>query len=169
MSVASADLIKAINTVWDASTLDASFKALWNAEVAEDEFPVLHDQLAGGGQPFPFCIFEMLAGSRQARMSRDSSVSSNLWEIRDVPVDFRVHATDVAEDARGAKQIAAHLVEEIMKVFGGHATTAPMELTLDNGGVLSSTYQSDRSVRESEDHFVWTVSYIFRVDVPVAV
>jgi len=166
MTIASADLAQALNLVWDASTLDATFQALWGASVVVAEFPVLHDSLAGGEQPFPYCIIEMLAGTTAVRMSKGVS---DLWEVRDVPVNFRVHATDVEGDARSAKEIAADMVEEIMKVFGGHPTVAPTALVLDNGNHLVTVYQNDFSVREAEDHFQWMVSYLAKIDVPVMV
>jgi len=163
MTIASSDLIKAINSVWDASTLDVLFKALWS-DPTDAEFPALHDQVAGGEQPFPYCIFEMQTGNTNSRMSAESN---SIREIRDVPVNFRVHAREIADDPRTAKGIASYLVEEIMKVFGGHPTVAPTALVLDNGKFLQSQYQNDYSVRESEDNFQWIVSYIFRIDVPV--
>ena len=84
-------------------------------------------------------------------------------------MNFRIHAREIASDVRTAKGIASDLAEEIMKVFGGHPTVAPIGLTLDNGHCLQSQYQNDYSVREGEDNFQWIVSYIFRVDVPVKV
>jgi len=164
MTIASSDLIKAINEVWDASTLDATFKALWNAAALVDEFPVLHEQKAGGEQPFPYCIFEMQTGNTNSRMSGETD---SIREIRDVPVNFRIHVREIASDVRTAKGIASDLAEETMKVFGGHPTVVPTGLTLDNGNHLITRYVNDYSIREDENHFQWVISYIFRVDVPV--
>jgi len=164
MSVGQADLAKAINVVWDASGLNDLFKALWPAGVAAVEFPVLHEGQAGGDQPWPYCVFEMPGASTATRMSKGVS---DLWETRDAAVMFRVHSSAVSGDDRSAKQIAAYLVEEIMKVFGGHPTVSPTDLELDNGNFLNSIFQNDFAVREDEDHYVWTVSYIFRLDVPI--
>ena len=166
MTIASSDIAKALNSVWDASTLDVTFKALWSAAALAAEFPVLHDQVAGGEQPFPYCIFEMQTGNTNSRMSGESN---SIREIRDVPVNFRIHAREIASDVRTAKGITSDLAEEIMKVFGGHPTVAPTGLTLDNGYCLQSQYQNDYSVRESEDLFMWVISYIFKLDVPVMV
>jgi hypothetical protein len=165
MSIGTADLAKAINTTWDASTLNASFLALRRADVADAEFPVLHEQEAGGEQPFPYCIFEIPEGTTTTRMSK--GVNDN-WETRDVPLFFRVHTAEVVGDARTAKEIAAFLIEETMKVFGGHPTQVPTgTITLDNGNHLVTTYQNDFSVREGEDNYVWTLSYSIRLDIPV--
>lgn len=165
MTIASSDLLNAINTVWDASTLDASFRALWS-DPTDAEFPVLHDQEAGGGQPFPYCVFEMQAGSKRDRMSGSSSANR---EVRDVPVNFRIHAREIAADSRTPKEIASDLAEEVMKVFGGHPTVAPTDLTLDNGHFLFAQYQNDYSVRTGQDWWQWIVSYIFRIEVPMMV
>lgn len=165
MSIGTADLAKALNTAWDASALDALFQALRAAAVVDAEFPVLNEQMAGGEQPFPYCIFEIGSGTTTTRMSK---ATNDNWETRDVPVIFRVHTTDVDGDARTAKEIAAHLIEEIMKVFGGHPTQVPTgAITLDNGNHLVATYQNDFAIREGEDNYVWTVDYLFKLDVPV--
>jgi hypothetical protein len=152
--------------VWDASILDALFQALWAATVDPTEFPVLHEQSAGGGQPFPFCVFDVPAGLTTDRMSKGVN---DVWEIRDVDLNFRIHTTDVEGDARTAKEIGAYLAEEVMKVFGGHPTQPPTDLVLINGNHLITTYQNDFSLREGEDNYQWTISYTVKLDVPVMV
>lgn len=166
MSIAGADLAKAVNTVWDASSLDSLFQTLWDSGASAGEFPVLHDQLAGGEQPFPYCVFEQLSGNTTDKMSGGVST---LREIRDIPFNFRVHTREIAADSRGPKEIAAFLAEEIMKVYGGHPTEAPTALTLDSSNFLIAIYENDQAIRIDEDHYQWIVSYIFRLDVPVAV
>jgi len=163
MSVGQDDLLKSINTIWDASTLDATFKALWTDVPDGDDFPVLHDTEAGGEQPWPYCIFESQPGTVVTRMSKGTD---DLWMIRDEPAMFKIHACEVDGDVRTAKEIAADLVEEIMKVFGGHPTVAPESMSLDNGDHLVTLYQNDYSVREADSCWVWTVNYVFRIDVP---
>jgi len=165
MSVGTADVAKALNTAWDASTLNETFQALWT-DPTETEFPVLHEQEAGGEQPWPYCVFEMPTPTTNVRMSGGDTT---LREIRDYPIRFHIHTTNVDGDSRSAKEIAAYLAEEVMKVFGGHPSVTPTgNLSLDNGNFLISTYQNDYAVRESDDHYVWIVYYIFRIDVPVA-
>lgn len=169
MSVGNADIAQAINAVWDASTLDSLFMALWS-DPTETEFSVLHDvgpiEKAGGAQPFPFCVFEM-----SPPLIRSTSVgdTNHVRRIMDVPINFRVHVRDIESDSRTAKEIAAYLAEEIMKVFGGHPTQAPTALTLINGNHLLTLYQNDYSVPESDEHCQWIVSYLIRADVPEAV
>ena len=166
MSIASADLLKAINTAWDASTLDATFKALWAASVTDSEWVVLEDQEAMAEHPFPYVVFEQTEGTTTDRMSGGASA---IREIRDVPVSFRVHAREISGDSRTAKEIAAYLAEEIMKVFGGHPSTAVTgTMTLTNGNHLITQYQTDYGVRTSDSEYQWTLNYLFRLDVPVA-
>ena len=163
MNVGQADLLKSINVVWDESTLDATFKALWPAAPDGDDFPVLHDAEAIGEQPWPYCVFEIQPGMVSDRMSKGAS---DLWAIRDVPATFKIHAAEVDGDVRTAKQIAAYLAEEVMKVFGGHPTVAATPMTLDNGDHLVTLYQNDFPMREDKDRWMWTVNYVFRIDVP---
>jgi hypothetical protein len=167
MSIASADLIKAINTTWDASTLPTSFQALWPSDSQNTEFFELYDQEAPARQPFPYAATEETGSVTVNRMSKETN---DLWEVRDVEVRFNVYATDVSGDNRTSKEIAAYLAEEIMKVFGGHPTVNPTgTITLDNGNHLITEYQNDFGVRTADDFFQWVVIYLFRIDVPVAV
>jgi len=166
MSVAGASVSKALVAAWDDAGLDAKFKALWAGEVSADEFIVLHDQEASPQQPWPYCVLEQISASTTSRMSGGVS---HLREIRDVDIRFHVHASEVSGDSRTAKEIAAYLCEEIMKVFGGHPTEAPSALTLDHGKFLIAQYQSDYGVRTGDETYEWLVHYIFRIDVPVAV
>ncbi len=162
----SADVCKAINSAWDASGLNAVFKSLWDV-ANEDDFPVLHDQEASPEQPFPYCVMDEFSARTTSRMSGSLDVKQ---EIRDVLVRFNIHAQEVDGDARTAKRIAADLVEEVMKVFGGHPTVSPTaSMTLDNGAHLITQYQSDFCVREDEDKYLWGINYLLRLDVPVAV
>jgi len=166
VSVGSADLRKAINTVWDAQNLDDVFTALWGALVTASEWVVLEDQEAQTKHPFPYCVFEQGTGNTRSRMSGEGN---QLQEIRDVPFLFRVHARSVDGDPRTASEIAAFLIEEIMKVFGGHPTVSPQTLTLDNGNFLIAQYQNDFVIRTGDDEYEGLLSYIFRLDVPMAI
>lgn len=165
MSVGQADLLKSINAVWDASTLDATFEALWSATPDGDDFPVLHDMEAGGEQPWPYCILEIDSSLVSERMSKGIG---DLWRIQDVPAAFKIYAAEVVGDVRTAKQIATHLAGEVMKVFGGHPTVMPDDMTLDNGDHLVTLYQNDFGIREGQSRWMWIVNYIFRIDVPEA-
>lgn len=168
----SADFLKAVNNAWDASGLNAIFMALW--PVNESNFPVLHDQEAAPGQPFPYCVMEMGNPRVVTRMSKTAQAK---WEIRDVTCQFKVHTrlkpdpdqSNDPTDTRSPKEIAAYLVNEILKVFGGHPTQAPTTLTLDNGNFLIAQYDTDYPTRTGDDEYRWTVSYNFRLDVPVMV
>lgn len=166
MSVLSADIHRAVNSLWNSSGLDDLFTALWPSDITDSEFQVLNDGEAGPAQPMPYCVFEQGAGSTTARMSSRGSV---IREIRDIPWEFRVHARAVSGDSRTAKEIAAYLIEEITKVYGGHPTDNPTALTLDNGNFLIAQYQNDYGIRTGDDEHEWIVGYLFRVDVPVAV
>ncbi len=152
--------------MWDASSLDATFKALWDSSVDADQFEVLNDQEAPGGQPFPYVIFEQSPGDTTDRMT---GAGDALQEIRDVPLEFRVFAREISGDSRTAKKIAADLAEEIQSVFGGHPTTVPTPLTLDNGNFLQATYLNDWGIRIGVTEYQWNVTYLIRVDVPLAV
>jgi hypothetical protein len=158
--IGSADLMNAVSAAWTASGLDALFVALGGAQ------PVLNDQEARPGQAFPYCVLDQLSGPVKTRMSGAGAAKR---AIRDVGMRFNVHAKTVAGDGRKASAIAAYLAEEVMKVFGGHPTTATSAaITLDNGHHLITQYQDDFGIRTGDDEHQWVVVYNHRVDVPVA-
>ncbi len=166
--IGAADLHKAINTVWDDESLDSQFTALWPSSVDADEFQVLNDTEAGPAQPMPYCVFEVAPGEIVERMSGHGNTKR---VIRDVEVEFRVHARKISGDDRTAKEIAADLAEEVMKVYGGHPDpdNTPVVPTLDNGNFLIAQYQSDFGIRTGDNEHMWTVQYLCRLDVPVAI
>ena len=167
MSITTADLHRSINVAWDASGLNALFQALWPAGSVTGQFPVLHDQEATPGQPAPYCV---VGESASATTDRMYGGANRHREVRDVPLSFVIHATAVDGDERTAKKIAADLAEEVMKQFGGHPTVAPQQtLVLTDGEHLITQYQTDFGVREGDDEWSWTVSYVFKIDVPVMV
>ena len=164
MSVASADIMKSINAAWNASTLDATFKALW-PDPTDATFPVMHDQEASPGQPFPYCVAEQFTGNTTDRMSGGPD---SLREVRESTVRFHIHTMPVDGDLRSEKEIAAYLAEEMMKVFGGHPTVAPTAtLALDNGNVLWMKYENDFGIRPDETYYEWLLHYAVMSDVPV--
>jgi len=168
MSVGSADLWKGITAAWDTAELDTKFSELWPSTTPTDTFDVLHEMEASPNQPFPYCVVEMEKPSVRGRMSGKTSTTKR--ETREAVVTFNIHTYARQGDNRGAKEIAAYLAEEVMKVFGGHPTVqATGTITLDNGNHLITQFQTDYSVRTEQEHYQWVLSYLFLVDVPVAV
>jgi hypothetical protein len=102
--------------------------------------------------------------------SRMSAGVNSQRHVRDLMVNFNIHATEVDGSSQTAKEIAADLADEVMKVFGGHPTVSPTaEIDLDYGHHLITRYETDYGVRTGDHEFQWVIQYIFRVDVPVAV
>ncbi len=163
--IGTAAVHKAVVTVWNASTLNATFSALWGSATLGD-YPVLHDQEAGPRQPFPFCVFEQTSGSTIVRMSGGVSA---IREVRDIPWSFRIQVKQISSDPRSVKEIAAELAEEVMKIFGGHPTVAEQPLVLDSGNALINQYQNDYGLRTGDEEYLWVVNYVFKIDMPVAV
>jgi hypothetical protein len=164
MSVSGADIAKAVNSLWNSSDLDDQFTAFWTAtEIASDT--VLNDGEATPGNAFPYCVFTVDPGSTITRMS--SSTENRKRQTRQVPLIFHVHAQP--EGALTAKEVAANMAEEILKIYGGHPTVVPTDLVLDNGNFLISQIITDYGVRTEDDVYQWVINYMLVVDVPVAV
>jgi len=169
MSVSTADLWKAILTAWEASSLPATFKALWSTSYST-EFFTLHDEEALEGQPWPYCVLDEFAPTLVSRMSGDQGDIVTKREIRDVRIRFNIWARDIDGDSRTSKEIAAYLAEEVMKVFGGHPATAPTgTVTLTHGKHLITQHIMDFGIKAGDQEHQWIVDYNFRLDVPVAI
>lgn len=171
MSIGMADVQTGVIAAWNSSGLNETFRNLWVDDAGDSielamEFPVISDQEAPTGQPFPYCVLDQGTSFTQ---SRDSGVSLINQEIRDVGLVFNIHARSIADDSRTPKEIAAFLAEEVMGVFGGHPVTPPTEITLANGRYIITQYQTDFGIYTGEDEFQWVVDYLFRVDIPVAI
>jgi hypothetical protein len=162
--VTSADLHEALNKIWDDSGIDTEFKSFWKIVDYRDEFPSLHDQMAGPSQPFPYCVYEQEPGVVTARMT--SATATGRREIRDIPVIFRIHAT--GQNNVTAKKICAELAEKILSVYGGHPTITPRSLVLNYGNFLIAQYQNDYGIRTGDEEYQWNIMYLMRLDIPVA-
>ena len=161
MSVGTADLHKAIFAAWNASGLPAIFASLGG------EVPSLQDQEVEPGQSYPYCKIDTTVGTVDARMSGGAD-SQQI--IRRVPITLHVYAGEVDGDSRTAKEIAAYLAEEVLKVFGGHPTETPSaEMTLDNGNLLIVRYMNDYGIRTGDSEHEWQVDYEALTDTPVMV
>ena len=164
MSMGTADLHKAVASLWVSSGLHAAFQAHW-AVASRSLYPSLNDKEAAPKTPFPYCVFESNANVVKTRMSGE--IDTQKQHVNDHPWRFWIHAAQTS--TKSAKQMAADMAEEIMKVFGGHPTVEPQDMTLDNGNLLIVQYQSDYGERESDTVHKWTVEYNIRTDVPVMV
>lgn len=165
MSIVSLDLDRAINTVWDAN-LDWEFKKNWEAG-NRDRYPVLHDQEATPAQPWPYCVVEVQKPTVAVRMTGHDKTEKH--EIRDTPVEFRIHAREMLGSGKSAKAIAGELADLVLAYFGGHPTAEPKAAALAYGDCLLTQYQSHFGTRTGDDEYQMTINYLFRLDMPVKV
>lgn len=163
MSISGADIEKGVSALWNSSNLDDQFTAFWTATEITNN-PVLNDDESTPGNAFPYCVFKVDPGTTITRMS---SGESSKQQIRTVPLIFHVFAKQ--NGSTSAKQIAANMAEEILKVYGGHPTVNPTPLTLDHGNFLITQLVNDYSVRAEDKVYQWIINYTIMVDVPVAI
>jgi len=161
VSIGNADIQKTIQAAWIAGGLEAKFADLGG------ESPALNFDEGSPEHEQPYCVWNLAAPDTETRMSGSSSAAIK-QEIRNCVLRFDVHTKPVDGDARGASQIAAYLIEEIMKVFGGHPTVvATADLTMDNGCMLDIGYMRDYCVKTGNNNYQWPLEYQVTVDVPV--
>ena len=160
MSIGTADFQKATVTAWNASGLNELFIALGTTA------PVLFDQEAPPKKSYPYCILDQPSIDVESRMT----ASSGKYHIKSMSQNFRLFVGEVSGDTRTAKELAAYLAEEIMKVFGGHPTVSPTAtISLDNGNHLITQYVNDFALRIGDGEYEWDLTYTFLLDVPVMV
>ena len=158
-----ADIHKAVATLWESSGLATTFQSYWST--ADRSLHVsLNDGEASPKCPAPYCVFSGRKPNIASRMSPTTDSTANR-QIHDHPWTFDIHAKQTS--LKSAKEMASDMAAEVLKVFGGHPTEEPTDLTLDNGWVLNCQYQGDWGEREGDTNHKWTVEYNIRVDVPV--
>lgn len=157
------DLAEAINSVWDAQSLDSNFTTYWDSGETSLSI-VLFDSLARPGQPMPYCVFNI---GPPLTINRSSDGSETISEIRHTPLSFSVHMRRKSGVSKSPKQVAGELIDEIKKVFGGHPTVKAQALSLDNGRHLITTYVNDFGMASGEDEYVWRINYQVKTDIPV--
>lgn len=185
MPVTNADIMKAINTVWDDNNLDIGFKQYWEENRVDEPALVIGSLITS---PNPYCKCQVGRGKTIHRMSDSRSF---LREVRDIPVEFTVYVRTFSKESgedgedpafvpigtnfgeQSHAQVAESRIKEIIEVYGGHPSQQPAELVLDHGGVLLMQYQNDRLAFVTKTTtfigIIWELNYIFRVDVPVAI
>lgn len=161
MSILTASLQKGLVAAWNASTLNSKFTALGGST------PVLFDTEGEPGRGYPYCILREASPSIVGRMSSNADSGKRL--VIEISQTLDVFAGIVTGDSRTAKQIAAYLAEEVMKVFGGHPSVARSAvISLDYGNHLNTQYTGDFGIPLSADEHQWRIDYNFLVDVPEA-
>ncbi len=160
MSVGSADIQKAVVAAWAAADLDSKFTDLSGGT------PVLNYGEAAPELIQPYVVWDFSSPDVETRMTGGSATLNR--EIRSGSLKFNVHTKQVDGDSRKSAEIAAYLIEEIMKVFGGHPTDSPADLSLDVGDLLNMQYARDYCVQTDHNNYQWVLEYMVTVDVPVA-
>jgi hypothetical protein len=153
------DLHRAVAELWLSSGLDGKFRQHWSDEVS-NEFLTLHDEQAGPKQPWPYCVYSIQPSSLVTRMSGASS--SSKFEHRTFACRFTIHAEQTA--SQSAKEMAAMMAEEVVRVFGGHPTTPPQEMP----GVIQTTLSTDHGMRTESTNYSWILDYEILVESPLA-
>lgn len=172
MSVGSADLWSAIYAAWQAGGLDTLFRARWfTMGKSNIDYLTLNDGDDGPQPPLPYCVAELSSSSIKTRMSwvgpRTNGVNTFPGrEFRDAMLTLNIHTGPYGSSS--AKATAAYLVEEVMKVFGGHPSVSPGSMSLSNGSVLLCQFQSDSLEREPQNKYRGMLIYRLLTDVPVA-
>ena len=149
---------KGLHSLWNSSGLDAFIKNYW---IADPEcFQSLCDTNAAPGQPFPYVVYEQLAGDIDSRMSQD--INTNYMH-RDVPLLFHIYAAGSSGNW-SSKGVGVLILDELTKVFGGHPTVSPQTVALDSGCVINFQFTRDYHLKEDDDVSHWVVEYMPKIE-----
>lgn len=164
MSIAAADVHKAVAALWESGGLNTAFQAFWSV-ADRSSFLSLNDGKAAPGTPYPYAVFSAPKPVLKERSSGEGA--GGKMQVMDHPWSFEVYASQTS--TKSAKQMASDMVVSILAVFGGHPLTSPSDMPLDNGTMLIAQYQDDWGERISDEIYKWTVNYNLRVDSPLMV
>lgn len=150
-----AELQRAITAVWNASAINAAFKAYWN-EQQKGLFDVLHFGEAGPSQPWPYCVYVIPVSRKSIGMAGRDRNSRR--EIRDTMVEFHVFAKAVTTTS-GAELCAA-MADQVRQVYGGHPTATPTPVP----GTIRVSPGDEYPARAGDDEYKWILKYLMRAD-----
>lgn len=137
------DIAKAITAKWNASSLNATFKALWT-DAATSDYLVLNDTTARPGTPFPYCVFTQSPGLTSMRSGHESDPNKQRSMDSQI-IEFYIYSDSKAECAELAAAVAA--------VFATGAT-----LTVEGGSCyLHVKRLTDSPGRPDEKVYQWIV------------
>ena len=157
MGLRTFDIAQAIPALWATGVLDQHFTQYWTNQQKAD-YLVLMDEGAAPTQPWPYCVFEVIASTQSSRSSA-STPQRNRQEINEDTIRFHVFAKD--RTLKSGKRLCSDLVEEILKVFGGHPEETHQDLPLQNGAVVNQEY--NQTILMQEDEGIWKATVIYSV------
>ena len=163
--IGSAAIEKAIVALWSSSGLDTLLKSYWTV-ADRDKFLTLIADMGEGDHPFPYCILQLEKPTQSSQSSDGNETLRTLW---DVPLTLRVHTKKIV-NGPSARAVAATLMDEIAKVYGGHQTVKSqlVGIQLDHGHILGSQFLGDFAIREDLENVAWQLQYNLQTDVPAA-
>ena len=161
--IGSAAIEKAIVALWSSSGLDTLLKSYWVA-ADRSKFLSLIADMGEGDHPFPYCIIEIAKPFQSAQSSDGNESLRTLWNV---PLTLRVHTKKITTGA-AARAVAAILMDEIAKVYGGHPAVKNQiaGTQLDYGHILGSQFLGDFAIREDLENVAWQLQYNLQTDVP---
>lgn len=151
------DVAQAVTALWTSSGLDQWFTQYWTDDQIED-YLVLGDEEAAPTQPWPYCVFESLASVTLQRSSA-AVFHRNRQELNEDTLRFHVFAKDIA--SKSGKLMCSELVEQILKVFGGHPDEIHRDIPMQNAGVVNQQYKQTILLKEAEE--IWKATVIYSV------
>lgn len=151
------DVAQAVPALWETSQLDRHFTQYWTDDQI-DEYLVLGDEEAAPTQPWPYCVFESIPSSTLRRSSA-STPQRNRQETNEDTLRLHVFAKDI--DSKSGKLLCSELVDEILKVFGGHPDEVHRDIPLQNGCVINQEHR--QTILQKEDEEIWKATIVYSV------
>jgi hypothetical protein len=143
------DVDQAIKRRWDARSLEAQFRAVWEDPTRLDVL-ALNDgeaRAVEGGHPKPYCIYEK--GESVVRGNMSGRTRDTEQQVQDIPIQFKIFGD-------GKEQAV-----DFAKLVAGAFDKAALELQDDEQ--VTIIRGPDFGVHEDDETWSWVIQYRVRV------
>ena len=140
---------------WDASGLDATFRAEWDDSQAD--YQPLNDEEARPQTPTPYCVYEKGTPNIVEHHTGAASGGEH-QQIQEIPIQFTIHAQSTASES--GKLIAKRMAKEVMTAFDPGTDI----LTIDPDCHIITYRGPDFDVRTGDEEWAWVILYDILID-----
>jgi hypothetical protein len=154
------NLMRAIQTAWNAASLDDTFRAYWTDPNYTQYEPLNFQDPAPGGAPGPYCVFEIV--SIAVRGHSSGKTSTTFQQHITATIRFHIHAQNqlVSGTRTSAITIAQAMAVAVAAAFD--PDNAALSMLPDTE--INVIRGPDRPFPEGEEEIKWLLEYDVEVD-----
>lgn len=139
----------AIRRRWVDEQLDDAFRQTWPDKTRQDVVPYnLDEARAADPHPRPYCVVEI--GTPVSKGNSTGLTADTEITYQDVPVTFKIHATQKADARDYAILVAGAYVKK--------------KLTIAQDRHIETLIDPDFHVRDGDKSWTWVLQFRFRIE-----